>query len=691
MSRRTSLLAALGLAATLGTAAAQTPQAPPPAMPLTPATFPPFQEAVLPNGLRLIVVANRRLPIVSMSLSFNAGRVADPVGKEGLASMVAGLLTKGAGTRTGNQVAEAIEQVGGSIGAGSGSDFLTGYAGSLSKDVGLAFDLLGDAVIRPRFDSTEVELLRTQMLSGLDLQRSQPDAIASRQLDQLLYGDHPYARNPTAASVRGITRADLLRFQRARLRPAGALLVIAGDITLADARRHAARAFRGWTGAPTPLPAAKAPPARRPTEIVLVHRPGSVQSNIVVGSLTYRPGEPRHYAAMVANRVLGDGADSRLFSILREQKSWTYGAYSGLERRRGLGTFQATTEVRTEVTDSALAEVLKQLTRIGAEPVPATELEQAKSAIVGSYPLSVQTAEQVAGAVSDLRRYGLAPDFLTSYRLRIGAVTAAEVQAAAAAFMRADSAVVVVVGDGAKLAERLRTIGPVRMVDVDGKALTDQDLRPAAVRLPIDLAKLVPSRDSFAVVIQGNALGYSVTSIEDAAGGKRLTEKSNIGGIVEQTTTIEIGADGSMLRVRQNGKVQGQPTTISLDYAATSVKGTANTVSPEGPKTVAIDTAIAAGTIDDNAIQGILPGLPWALGASWSFSVFAGGQNESRVTTLKVVGTETVTTPAGPVEAFKTEWSGGWQPATFWVTTAAPHRLLKIGIANTPVEMIRVK
>ena len=660
-------------------------------LPLTPAAFPPFREAIMPNGVRLLVVENHRLPVLSLSLSFGAGRVADPAGKEGLAAMVGGLLTKGAGPRKADQISEAIERVGGAISASAGTDFLTISAGLLSKDAALGFELVGDAAVRPTFDSSEVELLRTQTLSSLDLERSQPAAIAARILDGWLFGEHPYARHPTFTSVRAITRADLTGFQKARLRPTGALLVVAGDITLPQARAMAVKAFRGWTGSPTPLPAAGAFPVRSRMDIVLVHRPGSVQSNIVAANLTYRPGDPRHYAAVVANRVIGDGADSRLFKILREQKGWTYGAYSALERRRSTGYFTASTEVRTEVTDSALTEMLRQLRRIGSEPVPADELAGATSAITGSYPLAVQTAEQVAGAVTTVRLYGLGADYLQTYRVRIGAVTSAEVTAAARALIRPDGMAVVVVGDGAAIAEGLKKIGNVTLVDVDGRPLTDAELSPSARPLPLVMARLVASRDSFAINVQGKPLGWSATSVEDVPEGKRLTEHTSLGGFVEQQTTVDIAPDGTMLRVRQSGKAQGQPTAIELDYRGGRVKGKATTQAAGGPKSLVIDTTASPGTVDDNALQGLVPALPWSATANWTFTTFSGGQNEAKVTTLKVTGTEIVKLPEGPVEAFKAEWSGGWQPATFWVTTTAPYRLVKIGIAGTPVEIVRVK
>ena len=164
---------------------------------------------MLPNSVRLLVVENHRLPILSASLSFSAGKVVDPPGKEGLGGMVAGLLTKGAGKRTAEEISAAIEGVGGSLEASAGADVLTLRGGVLSSDAGLLFELLADAVIRPAFPTKEIELLRTQTLSELQLELSQPEALADAQMMRALYGQHPYARRPTPASVRsrGFARA----------------------------------------------------------------------------------------------------------------------------------------------------------------------------------------------------------------------------------------------------------------------------------------------------------------------------------------------------------------------------------------------------------------------------------------------------------------------------------------------------
>jgi hypothetical protein len=209
--------------------------------------------------------------------------------------------------------------------------------------------------------------------------------------------------------------------------------------------------------------------------------------------------------------------------------------------------------------------------------------------------------------------------------------------------------------------------------------------------LPIDPTLLVPSRDSFVVRIQGAPFGTISSSMEKTPTGFHYSERSSIGGFVKQTTSVDLDQSGAVTRVRQNGKVQGQATSIEVDYANGRAVGKASTVSPEGPRSVAVDTTVAAGTVDDNAVQPLLVALPWAANASWSFGVFSSGQNEYRVTTLKVVGIETVGLDSGPVEAYKVDWSGGWQPATFWISTAAPHWVFKIpsGCLTIPRRVLR--
>jgi predicted Zn-dependent peptidase len=672
-------------------AAQQFPSAPPPPAPIKAAQFPPFQEATLTNGVHLLLVENHRLPVLSVSLSFAGGNRYDAAGKEGTADAVALLLTKGAGKRDADAVAAAIEGVGGALSASAGRDFLAVDANALSGDAPLVFELIGDAVIRPAFAEKEVELGRTQALSGLQLEQSQPASIASRFLGKGLYGDHPYGRHPDPASVKAITRDDLVAFQKSRLKPGGALLVLAGDITLSKAKQLAEAAFKGWTGTSVVAAAPAAPPARTATDILLVHRPGSVQSNILVGNLTWAPTDPRVYAVNLVNKVLGGGSDSRLFMILREQKGWTYGAYSRLTRYKGVGFFEASAEVRTEVTDSSLVELLAQVRRIRAEPVPQKEFDDSKSALVGRFPLQVETAEQVAGQVSTARLLGLPNDYVQTYRQKLAAVTPAAAQAAATAAMRPDQALIVVVGDGAKIYEKLRKIAPVKIVSPDGKALTPDDLTVKAVALDLRMDRFVAHSDSFAILLQGNALGYQSSKLETADGGWRYTESTRIATFVQQDVEVRFTDKLVMQSVKETGKQAGQDANVDVTFSNGHAKGTAVTPSQTGPKTVNVDTDVPAGTIDGNLVTVIVPALTWALGARFTVPVFATDKGSVVLYTIAVTGEESVKVPLGTFDVYKADVTGGEQPMAFWIEKAAPNRLIKIAFVGAPIEMHRVR
>src|SRR5439155_7400744 len=212
------------------------PTTPPKPTPLTPVRFPPFKEATLANGLQLVVIEHHEQPVVSVTLSFRAGAIYDPPGKEGLSSLAAELLSKRTDSRSAEQIAATIEGVGGTLAASSGDDFLTISADALSDQAGLGFDLLADVTLHPTFPESELELARTRALSALALQLSQPDAVAQRFFESEIYGRNPYGRSATRGSYRAVTRDDVTQFARQRLRPVGALLVVAGDVTDAQVR-----------------------------------------------------------------------------------------------------------------------------------------------------------------------------------------------------------------------------------------------------------------------------------------------------------------------------------------------------------------------------------------------------------------------------------------------------------------------
>lgn len=693
-TRTLTLRLSLAMMAGMGTVAgAQYPTKPPAPAPLKPANFPPYQEATLANGVHLVVVENHKAPVVSISLSMPAGEIYDPTGKEGVASMAASLLTKGAGSRTADEIAEAIETVGGSINSGANRDFATVRADVLSANAPLAFQLIGDAVTHPTFPDKEIELLRTQTLSGLQLEQSDPAAIASRAFATAVYGSGPYARHESPASVKSITRADLVAFQNAHLKPKGALLVVAGDINLARARTLAMQALAGWTGAPTGTVAMTPPVAHPNPEIILVHRPGSVQSNIYVGGPTFAPSDPRAYALRVGNWLLGGGPQSRLFLIVREQKSYAYDAHTETARPHGIGTFRAVTQVRTDVTDSALAEVLNQLKRLQTEPVPVTELDAAKNALVGQFPLTIETAGQVAGAVTDQKLLGLPPDYLQTVRTRLAAVTAPQIEAVAKSVM--GPSVIVVVGDATKVYDKLTKTAPVKLESVEGTPMSPSDLVVKAAALTIDPSKIRIAADSFDVVLvqgaQTRSVGYEKMSVARSGDDFVYTENVAIPlAGVQQNTTVTFAPSLAMKEVKQTGAMQGQQLSSSITATGNRVKGTATTPQPTGPKTVQIDTVLAPGTIESNVLIALLPSLDLSDNFKLTVNTFDSGSGSIEPVTIRVTGKESTAVSAGTFDTYRVEVAGK-QTSNILVTTAAPHRIVKIMLAGAPLEIRLVK
>ena len=675
--------------------AAQTPfpTRPPAPTPLRPVQFPPFQEAALPNGMTLLLIENHEQPSLSVTVSFRAGSAYDPAGKEGLSAIVAEVLTKGTPTRGADQIAATIEGVGGSLGAGAGEDFFTVSTDVLSDHADLAFELLGDVTRRATFPADELELARTRYLSALELDLSQPENVASRAFAKELYGRHPYGRSASPASYKAITRDDVARFAGLRLRPAGALLVIAGDMTLAHARALALRTFGSWRGTPPAAPPFPAVPVKRGTDILLVHRPGSVQSNIVLGNTTFLPTDTGYYAARIATQVLGGGADARLFLILREQKSWTYGSYAGLDRNRGLGHWEATFEGRTAVTDSALAEMLRQVDRIRIQVMPDSELAAAKGFLVGSFPLTIETPRQIAHVVTTARLLGLGPDYLRRYRERLAGVSAVRARAAARRTYRRDALTIVVVGDAKTIYDKLKAIAPVRLVDIDGHPMNPADLNPTGGPVAFDRSQVVARTDSFQALLQGNPFGTQVTTVQVAGDSIVFTEATTLGPLVQQRTTVVLAAaDLAMRRSDQTGTVQNQQSEIHLVYANGRVKGSAIVPQATGtPKTFAVDTTVPAGAIDDNVLSLIVPALPLAEGKSFSLNVFSSGQGATKVATIKVAGVENVTVPAGTFSAYRLEISGMQLPIVMHVSTESPRRLLRVAPVGAPLVFQLVK
>lgn len=444
-------------------------EAPPESGPARDIAFPPIERVSLANGLELNTVRSAQLPVVYLRLVVRSGAETDPANLPGLASLVADMLKEGTTRRSSAALAEAVEFLGADLWTSADEENVHLVFRALSDHLDEAMTLLAEVALQPAFAQGELDKLRRRELDRLSLQTKQPNYLARRALYQRLYGDHPYSRMDTnPAALRAIKRTDLQRWHRAHFVPGNAFLVAVGDVTPERVQQAAERAFGRWRGNAPAVRELPALPERARREVVLVDRPGAVQSVILLGN----PGIARRDEAwvplMVANQVLGGSAASRLFMDLRERRSLTYGAYSQVGERVGVAPFVAWAAVRTEVTAEAMNAFFENLGAIVTAEPSAPELRNAQRYLSDSFPLQIDTPGKISGLVADLRIFGLPDDYWESYRTSIREVTPAEALAAAQRHIRPAEMLVVVVGDAAQIASELRAWGPVVVVDETG-------------------------------------------------------------------------------------------------------------------------------------------------------------------------------------------------------------------------------
>lgn len=443
---------------------------PPAPGPLRPFHFPDVRRRRLHSGLEVVVAENHAFPLATVDLVLPSGGLAEPEERAGAASLTAGLLESGAGERDATALAEVVDELGLSLEMGiSWETTLAGFT-ALTSRLGEGMEVLADMVVRPAFPGHEVERIRDERLATLVQRRGDPSSLADELVQHFTFPDgHPFGRRLAGprATLATLDRADVAAFHDAYYRPAGAWLCAAGDVTLDQVAALAERCFAGWSGAPPPARAPETPNRFAETTIILADRPGSVQSEVRVGHVGMERTAPDYFAATVMNAVLGGLFSSRLNLNLRERLGYTYGASSSMTMRRLPGTFGISSAVQSEGTAHAVSEMLREMRAMQDERVPDAELADARSYLAGTFPLSLQTTEGLAGRLSTLAMYGFPDDYWDSYRERLLSVTADEVREAARRRLMPGRAAVVVVGDAGQLRAGLEElgIGPVQVID----------------------------------------------------------------------------------------------------------------------------------------------------------------------------------------------------------------------------------
>jgi predicted Zn-dependent peptidase len=430
-------------------------------------------EATLENGLTVLILEDHRLPLASVTLQISgAGPILEPADKPGLANITAQMLREGTKTRSSRQIAEDVDKLGATLAAtsGFGSTAASFSASGLSDNFDQWFGLLTDVLLNPTFPADEFTKLKARIKTQLVQQRSQPGFLSDERFRRAVYGSHPAAINATTPEVLDTLTPEMLAaWHREHYVPQNAILGIAGDVKASELIPKLKQWLAGWkrtdykeTLPPNPTPASTG-------RIFLIDRPNSVQSTITMGNIAIDRRHADYIPVVVMNSIVGGGASARLFLNLREEKGYTYGVYSGFTALKYPGPWSAGGDVRTEVTEGAMTEFMKELNRIRDEKVPADELEEQKRSIVASFALSLESPAQLLGYAITRKIYRLPEDYWDTYPTKVMAVTADDVQRVARQYVNPQAQQVVVVGDAKKIKSVLEKFGVVEIYDAEGK------------------------------------------------------------------------------------------------------------------------------------------------------------------------------------------------------------------------------
>ena len=430
-----------------------------------------WTRVTLPSGLEVVIVPTSRLPLVDLRLVSRAGSVYDPVGREGVARLTAELLTQGAAGRDAKQVAGDIEFVGGSLDAGTGADQFVVSCEVLKKDLALGLELFRDVIVSPRFSAEEFDRKKEETLGQIASDKSEPSVIAENAMTRWFWGDSPMGHPAIGweASVKAITRDDVVAFHKSFLTPDRSVLVVVGDVNAATIEKDLAKAFANWKkagGTQAPDPYGPAAPLSGRT-LRIVNKPEATQTQIRMMCPSVPRNHPDWYALQVANTICGAGFTSRLVNSIRVEQGLTYSISSRFQQNRSAGAFRISTFTRNEqlrkCVDAVLAEVKKL---VDAGPTDA-ELDKSRNYLKGQFPLGLQSPDDLAAEIGSAEFFGLPQDFIASYPDKIGAVTMDDVKRVLKTYFCTEDLRVLVVTNGEMAKKALDGLGAIEVKEID--------------------------------------------------------------------------------------------------------------------------------------------------------------------------------------------------------------------------------
>jgi zinc protease len=454
---------------------------PPRSLPARDIKFPPYEIQTLPNGLQVVAVLHHEQPVVSLRMIVGTGSASDPKGKLGLARLLASLLDQGTTTQSARQMNDAIDSIGGAMGAGAASDlsFVNMIVMKDSFEPGLR--MLADMVQRPAFAPEEIDRQRQQSLSFLKVSLDDPEYLANAVFDRLVYGFNGYGMpdSGTPATMAGITRNDLVAFHQQHFAPNNAIMAIVGDVTAAEAFDTVKKVFGDWKPREVTRERFVEPPSST-RRVIVIDKPDAVQTEIRVGNLGIPRNHSDYMALNLAIRILGGEGSNRLHQVLRTERGLTYGAQADMNTRKESGDIAAETNTRSDATGEVVRLIVDEMWRLQRERVSEAELAAAKAYLTGSFPLTIETPDSIALQVLNVMFYGLPLEQLQTFRERVNRVTVDDIERVARFYLKPDAVSVVLVGNASVFAPQLKGVGFARYETIP---VEDLDLLTADFKL----------------------------------------------------------------------------------------------------------------------------------------------------------------------------------------------------------------
>lgn len=438
--------------------------------------FPDLQRQTLSNGLKVILAERQSIPVINFNLLVDAGYAADQFAIPGTASLAMNMLDEGTKTRSALQISEELALIGANLGSGSNLDVSNVTLSALKSNLDASLNIFADVILNPSFPEADFKRLQKQQIAGIQREKVTPVQMALRVFPKLLYGaghayGNPLTGSGTEESVGKLTREDLMKFHQTWFKPNNATLVVVGATTLAEITPKLEKLFASWKSGEVPKKNVGEAPHQAKPVVYLIDRPGSQQSVIFAGHVTFPKSNPDEIAIETMNNVLGGDFTSRINMNLREDKHWSYGSFSLMLNARGQRPFIVYAPVQTDKTKEAMAEVNKELRDIlGARPVTAEEFTKAQTNAALQLPGSWETMASVGGSISNIVNYGLPDNYYHTYADKIRGLKQGEVAAAANKVLHPDNLVWVVVGDRSKIEAGVRELnyGEIRLIDTEG-------------------------------------------------------------------------------------------------------------------------------------------------------------------------------------------------------------------------------